>query len=315
MSVDQSTNPKVSIIMNCLNGYHFLNKSVSSIFEQTYKDWEVIFWDNCSSDGSFDHPILSHSRIKKFQGKEMLTLGAARNMAIAQAKGDWISFLDVDDEWLPKKLEVQLNGLLGSSHILSYSGICEVDEQERFLRNVRPRWSSGCLLSEQLQQFEINLATAMIKRDCLTISGFEFDPEMQASEDYNLFMKILTAGTVKVEDAILARYQVHQGSLTYQKIDRWANERRKTLAELVEIAPKVLNWSSYTIAMRQADYYEACAHMKKRNYQAARQVLLPHTRGYIFFSFYLITYIPKVWHFIHVPKVKKLLTNIFRLVK
>lgn len=315
MPIDISPSPKVSIIMNCLNGRHFLNGSVSSILEQTFEDWELVFWDNCSSDGSIDHSILNHAKIKKFQGNEKLTLGAARNMAIAEAKGDWIAFLDVDDRWLPEKLEVQLNGLMGSSHVLSYSGICEVDEKDRFIRNLRPRWSSGELLKEQLQQFEVNLVTTMIKRDFLITKGFQFDPEMQASEDYNLFMKILTAGTVKVEDSILANYRVHLSSLTYQKIDFWASERRKTLAEVVEILPEVLNWSSYEIAMRQADYYEACAHMQKKSYKAARQLLRPHIREFIFFSFYLITYLPKLWHLMHVPKVKKIITDILRLVK
>ena len=44
--------PKVSIIMNCLNGEQYLKQALDSVFEQTYDDWEVIFWDNASTDGS-----------------------------------------------------------------------------------------------------------------------------------------------------------------------------------------------------------------------------------------------------------------------
>ena len=100
----------VSVIMNCLNGRSFLSSSVQSVLEQTYTNWELIFWDNGSSDGSSDHPILNDSRIRKFATTQTVSLGEARNRALNEASGDWIAFLDVDDQWFPQKLEEQGKG-------------------------------------------------------------------------------------------------------------------------------------------------------------------------------------------------------------
>ena len=91
--------------MNCRNGERFLKNSLKSILNQTYKSWELIFWDNKSTDKSYQ--ILSKikdKRIKYFLAKKITSLYKARNLAIAKAKGKYICFLDVDDWWAKNKL-------------------------------------------------------------------------------------------------------------------------------------------------------------------------------------------------------------------
>ncbi len=81
-------NKKVSIIMNCHNGEKYLNKSISSIINQSYKNWELIFFDNKSDDDS--KKILKNfrdNRIKYFKSKKFLKLYEARNLAIKKAQG------------------------------------------------------------------------------------------------------------------------------------------------------------------------------------------------------------------------------------
>ena len=99
-------NPLVSIIMSCYNGENFISRSVTSILNQTYKNWELIFWDNNSSDSSRES-ILSFkdNRIKYFKSNKTTLLSVSRENAINQSNGDLVAFLDVDDEWLEKKLE------------------------------------------------------------------------------------------------------------------------------------------------------------------------------------------------------------------
>ena len=88
----------VSIIMNCHNGEKFLEESLKSIFNQTYNNWELIFWDNVSTDKKF--MILKKykdRRIKYFQAKKFEKLYKARNLALKKSLGDYICFLDTDD--------------------------------------------------------------------------------------------------------------------------------------------------------------------------------------------------------------------------
>ncbi len=87
---------EVSIIMNCLNGEKYLKDSIGSIYSQTYDNWEIIFWDNASTDRSDEIAQSYDSRLKYFRSDETYSLGKARNLAVSKAKGEYIAFLDVD---------------------------------------------------------------------------------------------------------------------------------------------------------------------------------------------------------------------------
>ena len=90
----------VSIIMNCHNGSNYLHESISSVINQTYKNWEIIFWDNQSTDDSIKiAEKFNDDRIKIYNSKKFEKLGKARNNAIAKCKGEFIGFLDTDDLW------------------------------------------------------------------------------------------------------------------------------------------------------------------------------------------------------------------------
>ena len=122
--------PLVSIIMNCHNGEEFVRQSLKSIKQQTYNNWELIFWDNKSTDNS-KKIIKSYSdrRIRYFRSKKFLNLYSARNLAIKKAKGKYISFLDVDDLWKKNKLEKQVSYLKKNNDLkIVYSNFTTIDE-------------------------------------------------------------------------------------------------------------------------------------------------------------------------------------------
>ena len=99
----------VSIVLNCYNGEKYLKEALSSIKAQTYKNWELIFWDNRSKDKSAK--IVKSFKIKKLKyylSKRHTSLYAARNLAIKKASGDYISFIDADDIWAKNKLKKQM---------------------------------------------------------------------------------------------------------------------------------------------------------------------------------------------------------------
>ena len=105
-------NPLVSIIMNCYNGDKYLKTSVNSILKQDYKNWELIFWDNKSTDKS-KKIINSYKdkRIKYYRSNIFTSLYKARNLAISKARGKYLCFLDVDDWWDKSKISSQINVL------------------------------------------------------------------------------------------------------------------------------------------------------------------------------------------------------------
>src|SRR3989304_6187690 len=99
---------RVSIIMNCLNCAKYLREAIDSIYAQTYKDWEIIFWDNASTDDSAVIAGNYDGRLRYFRDEEVVPLGKSRNLAMEKAGGEYIAFLDCDDKWMPEKLERQI---------------------------------------------------------------------------------------------------------------------------------------------------------------------------------------------------------------
>ena len=102
--------PLVSVIMNCFNGEEYLREAVNSVIKQNYENWEIIFWDNQSTDKSAEiFKSYKDKRLKYYYASSHSgILDEARNYALKKANGDFIAFLDVDDWWLPNKLEKQI---------------------------------------------------------------------------------------------------------------------------------------------------------------------------------------------------------------
>ena len=118
-------NPLVSVIINCRNGEEYLDNCIKSVLNQTYKNWEIIFFDNNSSDKS-SKQIKSYKdqRIKYFKSKKTYTLYKARNLAVSKSDAEFITFLDVDDWWVKTKLEEQINFFLSNPSLdIIYSNL------------------------------------------------------------------------------------------------------------------------------------------------------------------------------------------------
>ena len=110
MNSQFNNQPLVSVIMNCYNGEKFLRESIDSVINQSYKNWELIFWDNKSEDTSAEiFNSYKDKRLQYFCAEEHTGLYKARNLAIDKSRGDFISFLDTDDLWDKRKLELQMN--------------------------------------------------------------------------------------------------------------------------------------------------------------------------------------------------------------
>jgi glycosyltransferase involved in cell wall biosynthesis len=101
--------PRFTIVMNVYNGEKWLRESLESAFAQTFRDWELLFWDDQSTDASA--AVLAEfpedPRVRYVYAPERTPLGKARELAIREARGEWLAFLDQDDIWTPDKLEKQ----------------------------------------------------------------------------------------------------------------------------------------------------------------------------------------------------------------
>ena len=119
----------VSIIVNCFNGEKFLAEALESVINQTYQNWEIIFWDNASTDNS-SHIAKSYDRrLKYFKSNINTSIGEARYSAITKAKGNYICFLDCDDVFVETKLEIQIKQMHETNFLMSYGSSLIINEK------------------------------------------------------------------------------------------------------------------------------------------------------------------------------------------
>ncbi|MBT6957817.1 MAG: glycosyltransferase family 2 protein, partial [Opitutae bacterium] len=102
--------PKVSVIIPTFNRLGYLPRSLGSVLAQSYDDYELIVVDDGSTDQTVDAIQQDYPSVNLIE-QENKGVSAARNAGIRAASGEWIALLDSDDEWLPGKLNSQMNAL------------------------------------------------------------------------------------------------------------------------------------------------------------------------------------------------------------
>ena len=181
--------PIVSVIIPTYNRYNFIKEALNSVFSQTYKKLEVIVVDDGSTDetekitGEFPEIIyLSH--------KKNMGVAAARNTGIKASSGEFITFLDSDDLWLPEKIEKQVD------FFKKNPDYPVVQTEETWIKNgkkVNPRKihkkEGGYIFERSLKLCLISPSAVMMKRELFDEVGL-FDENLKAAEDYDLWLRI-----------------------------------------------------------------------------------------------------------------------------
>lgn len=217
----QNKLPLVSVIMNCYNGAKYLRSSVDSLLNQTYENWELIFFDNKSIDDS-KNIILSikDSRIKYFHSDNYITLHKARNKAIQHAQGKYISFLDTDDLWIKNKLEIQIKNLESSNYNILYSNLYLLKENHFFKKiklTTSKKLPSGKIVVNLLKNYFVPLPTLIIKKQLLTSLKFIFNEKFEIIGDFDLMIRLAIKENIIALDQPLAFYRIHESNFSKNK--------------------------------------------------------------------------------------------------
>lgn len=209
--------PLVSVIIPCYEQARFVTAAVESVLSQTYPQVEIIVVD----DGSTDDPqaaLAAHNASIQFIRQENRGLAAARNAGFHRAHGDYLFFLDSDDQLLPDALARHVT-LLEShpDYALTYSAWQQVSEDDREVYGiVRPNISGHCLEPLLLRRFFFFASSALVRRGCLEQVGL-FDEAILWGEDADLWTRLAYAGfAFGYLDDPLTRYRVHARSMTAQ---------------------------------------------------------------------------------------------------
>ena len=210
--------PLISIIMNCFNGEEYLQEAINSIIKQTYINWELIFWDNKSTDSSAEIVAkYNDKRIKYYLSNEHSGLGLGRVKAIEKAKGDLIAFLDVDDIWIKNKLEKIVKSYSKNKDAgIFYSNTIFFNDEYK-MPLYRSIQKSGKLTSILLTNYFLSLESVVINKEKLDLLDLKFDKRFNHISDFDLFTRLSSLADMVYVPEILCGWRVHNQSESFKK--------------------------------------------------------------------------------------------------
>lgn len=208
--------PLVSIIMPVYNADKYIGKSICSVINQSYQNWELLITDDLSNDNTqkiVQEYCNKDSRIKLFVNEENGGAGVARNNSIRHAKGRFIAFLDADDQWLSEKLAKQINFMLTNKYAFTFTAYQKLEGEERKGIVTPP---SSTTYKKLLSSNVIGCLTAVYDTKIL---GKQYMPLIRKRQDMGLWLNILK----QVPEAyslpnVLALYRVDSG-MTQNKLE------------------------------------------------------------------------------------------------
>jgi glycosyltransferase involved in cell wall biosynthesis len=215
--------PAISVVIPAFNAAAVITETLDSVRRQTFQDFEVIIVD----DGSPDDTAAVVQKICAQDPRFILVqqanggVAVARNTGVAQARGEWIAFLDADDVWLPVKLESQMRcSRQDSGANFLYANYYFWDGQRDLAMHYRPRrpLPDGDPARALAASNVFNISTVMVRRELLA-NGFGFDPQLaQGCEDWDFYLRLTGRGLqARGTRTPLVRYRRWPGNMSGHK--------------------------------------------------------------------------------------------------
>lgn len=204
----------VSIIMPNYNCADFVKQTVFSVINQTYTNWELLFVDDNSNDDSLyivEEIAKNDNRIKIFRNKKNMGAAYCRNLALREAKGKWIAFLDSDDIWNKNKLEKQIEFMEKKNCHFSFTRYNEIDELSHHL-------GIEVCAPKQIDKRKMfhycYLGCLTVMYDAKYIGLIQIPNEIFKRNDYALWLKVSKKAIAFYLDECLASYRKRTKSIS-----------------------------------------------------------------------------------------------------
>jgi teichuronic acid biosynthesis glycosyltransferase TuaG len=238
----------VSIVTPAYRAAAFIAETIASVQAQTYRQLEMLIVDDCSPDDTaalVQAAAAGDSRIRLLQQPRNAGPAAARNRALAAARGRWVAFLDSDDLWLPQKLERQLPFHRAHGAKISCTDFCRIDDHgartgHRIVAPTRLDYR------QLLCNTGIPTSTVIVDR---ALTG-DFRMKETRCDDYACWLDLLRPGGIAVglhED--LMRYRVLRSSWSRNKV-RYSRHVWKTYRDVEHLGLLQSSWSFAHYAVR-----------------------------------------------------------------
>jgi glycosyltransferase involved in cell wall biosynthesis len=223
--------------MNCHNGERFLQESLKSVLNQNYKNWELIFFDNSSTDKSRKiFNSFNDSRFKYFYNQNKINLYDARNKAIIKTKGDFVAFIDVDDWWEINNLSSRKDFFIDPKFSFSYSNCYYFFEKNKkkklFSNNKLP---SGYIFNNLSENYQVNLSSIIIRKSFLFDLPYIFNKNYNVIGDFDLILRLSEKYLVHSINEPLVNIRYHDENFSRLNRDLFYKEYKNWYKKVIKL--------------------------------------------------------------------------------
>lgn len=235
----------VSIIMPNYNCAQYLPETIKSVIDQTYQNWELLFVDDCSTDDSVKIVESNNDpRIRVFKNEKNSGAAFSRNVAIREANGRWIAFLDSDDLWASEKLLEQLDFMEDKQCALSFTHFYFDKNDGKLIEFAPPK---DIYTYEDILKHNY-MACPTVMYDTARIDKVEMPVKADKREDFGCWLRILRQG-IKAYclHNCLVTVKIHTGSVSYNKVKmvkwQWNVYRNVEKLPLIKCVYYMIHWA------------------------------------------------------------------------
>ena len=251
-------NELVSIITPSYNTAEYIGKTIESAQNQTYRNWEMIIVDDCSTDNTDEivAGYLADERIRYIKNDCNSGAAVSRNRALKEARGKWIAFLDSDDLWHPQKLEKQIRFMDRGKYHFSYTSYEEIDEEDNLL-GVRVTGPERITKKGMYNYCYPGCLTVMYDADYIGLVQIK---DIKKNNDYAMWLEICQKADCWLLDENLAMYRKRAGSISRNSIKNMIGWHYKLWNEAEGKNPVTscwyTGWNLYHGFMKKKRYVE-----------------------------------------------------------
>jgi glycosyltransferase involved in cell wall biosynthesis len=232
---------KISVFITSYNQKDYLVEAIESVLNQTLPPFEIIIVDDCSTDGS-QKVIAEYAQrypdlVRPFYHRQNLGIPRNKSFALEQVRGDLVTYVDGDDRFLPRKLEMELETLLNHPDVqIVYSNVYHINPHGRRSH----LWCDGDTAPATGYVFREAFARAfprgslfrneLVYYECLKETGF-YDPEFAMYHDWELRIRLTRLFKVAYCSTPLSEYRFHPGGISRSDTSRHLDEIKRVYAK------------------------------------------------------------------------------------
>lgn len=296
--------------MNCYNSETYLAEAIRSVLSQKYQNWELIFWDNQSTDKSA--AILKSfkdDRIKYYFAKEHTTLYQARNEALSCCTGKYLAILDCDDIWLPDKLQDQVAVMESDDEIvLVHCNTLFFNENtgKKYELNKHMK-IEGYIFEENLKKYQFSLETVLVRLSVIIANKIDFGYRYNLIGDKDFLSTICFYGKVAYLDRVLAGWRIHDNNFSKRLYEKYPSELFEMQKRFMRRFQGGIDKRIYLIISDERYLKKALIALMRNPKEARRYILKMQRLSFIKIAIFIFSFSP--------VRFNLMLLNLFKRAK